>query len=217
MDLIRGFARYLSSYQEWTSGAETDLRASKSGALMVAHAEPTYHEYARLGRVWICSAGVKANFVAAVQDDPGTAHAYALYNPLTSGVVLSVIGAAAYSDAGGTALGGALVLSAPQSEATAIVANSTGVVVGNAAGSSRASPLFYSTSGSLDAAGAWTPVAASPAPAATQVGALAYVSGDLGGRFLVKPGCKLGAHIISGATAKFGITLTVVELTADLS
>lgn len=217
MDLIRGFAKYASAFTEWASGGESDLRSSKSGALIVAQAEPEYHEYARLGRLWVVSPGVKANFVAALQEDPAAAHAYALYNPVGSGVVLSVLAAAAYSDAGGTALAGALVLAAPQSEATAIVANSTGVVIGNASGSARSCPFFYSTSGSLDAAGAWMPVAKCDAPAAAQVGGLAYVAENLKGRFLLRPGHKLGAHVVSGATAKFGISLLVAELTADLS
>lgn len=188
------------------------IRMSPQESVVVTAYEPNRYELARLGRLWVCSPGVKANWVAAVQDDPGTAHAYALYNPSSSQKVLSVLAASARSDAGGTALAGALVVATPQSEATAIVANSTGVLIGNCNGSTRTAPFFYSTSGSLDTAGMWIPVAVSPAPAAAQQAALGYVANHLDGQFLVRPGHKLGVHVESGATAKFGIALLVAEL-----
>ena len=216
MTLINSYmeGEVISRLPTYQNGQNRHLRLSQYTSLITASGEPNYFELARAGRLWVCSPGVIANFVAPVQDDPGTAAAYALYNPAASGVVLSVLRAWAYKDGGTNDVGGALVLSAPQAEATAVTVNTTGVLVKNASGSARSSPLFWATGVTLDAAGGWSVVAKNESAAAAKVGNAAMVANDLHGCFLVQQGHALGAHVISGAgtTPKFGIGLLVAEL-----
>jgi hypothetical protein len=188
-------------------------RMTEYQSVQTASWEPDYFELAREGRLFICSAGVVANHVAAVTDIPTTAAAYALYNPATSTSVLAVLQVSG-TTSGTSGVGGALLICNPQVEATAVTANTTGVVVKNMSGSSRPFPGFWATGVTLDVAAAWFPIAAvGSAVVKAAVGPV-----DLKGAIIVKPGQLFGAHYYSdtGTSPKIGVNLIVAVLDATL-
>lgn len=175
--------------------------------------EPDYFELARDGRLWICSAGVIANHVAAVTNIPTTAAAYALYNPATSTQVLAVLQISG-TTSGTSGVGGALLICNPQTEATAVTANTTGVVVKNMSGASTTFPGFWATGVTLDAGAAWFPAASTDA-AVVKAGVGPF---DLRGAIIVRPGYVWGAHYYTdtGTSPKAGICCIVAVLDAKM-
>jgi len=202
----------VDSMRSIRNGGRRPFRLSNLGSLGVAMGEGDYTELARAGKLFICAPGVITNHVAAVTDVPTTASAYSLYNPANSGVKLLVMEIFAVLS-GTSGVGGALLYCNPQPEATAVTANSTGVVVKNMTNPDQAFPGFWATGVTLDVAAAWAVAGATP-HAAVKSGIHSPMPR---GGVIVKPGSVFGTHYYTdtGTSPKAGIGCIVAAVDID--
>ena len=190
------------------------FRMTNLESLAVAQVEGAYTELSRSGKLFICGPGVIANHVAAVTDVPTTASAYSLYNPASSGLVLVVLELFAVLS-GTSGVGGALLYCNPQAEATAVTANTTGVVVKNTLTGDTPTNFFWATGVTLDIAAAWAVAGVTP-HAAVKSG---IVSPMPRGGIVVKPGYVFGTHYYTdtGTSPKAGIGCLVAQYPLDVA
>lgn len=202
------------SAQAGKQGAGNHRRLTLTGleSLRVTQSEGKYTELSRSGRLWICNPGVIVNHVAAVTDVPTTAAAYALYNPVSSNFNLVVLEVFAITS-GTSGVGGALLVSNPLDEATAVTTNTTGVTIRNCMGGSQTAPFYWATGVTLDVAAAWWAVGTVSAA----VVKACVPSVEIGGSIIVKPGQVFGTHYYTdtGTTPKAGIGCLVAQYDID--